>query len=252
MTYYAFAIIWPRAVGVLYDAGTSRAGWLDSVVGSFFLLGQILANAAAHYLEPRHMLWAVAPLAMAFVAAVAANLRSEALSLGLLIMGCFFSGCVDGLAITLTTVVITDQDEIGTAGGVGGAIRSAGSALGNVVYTTILSNRLAATIPALVPAAAVGAGLPASSVPTLIAALGGLSHFADVKGLNDTILAAATEAYKDANVQAFRTVFLSTLAFNGLAVISTLFVPKMKKSAQHYVGKMLQGAIRPKRSSEKV
>jgi hypothetical protein len=240
MTYYSFAIIWPRAVAVLYTASASRAGWMDTIVGACFLLGQISSNAIAHYVNPRIVLRIVAPIAMAFVAATAANLENEGLSVGMIILGALFSGCTDGLAITLTTVVIHDQEEIGTAGGLGGAIRSAGGALGNVVYTTILTNRLAKTIPALVPAAAIGAGLPKSSVSTLISALGGVVPFTDVHGLNDSILSVATAAYRQANAQAFKTVFLATMSFNGIAVICTWFIPTLNTKHQHYVPRVLQ------------
>ncbi len=69
------------------------------------------------------------------------------------------------------------------------------------------------------------AGLPASSVPSFLTAYttGTPAAFSAVEGLNSTILAAGTAAYKQASANAYQTVFLSTIAFSGLAIIFALF-----------------------------
>ena len=155
-------------------------------------------------------------------------------------MGAFLTGAQDGIGITMTAVVVDDQEEIGTAGGVGGATRSAGWALGSVVYSTVLANRLSQTTSKMVPAAALAAGLPERSIPTLLSALNGLSPFTDVKGLNETIFGAGTVAFREANAAAYKTVFYTTAAFGGIAVICTWFVPHLNESLETYVPRALQ------------
>jgi len=51
--------------------------------------------------------------------------------------------------------------------------------------------------------------------------------FAAVNGLTDTILAVGMQAYKTANTQAYSTVFYTTIAFSGVAVIISFFSPNV-------------------------
>jgi hypothetical protein len=107
-----------------------------------------------------------------------------------------------------------------------GSIRSAISSISSAVYVSVLSNRLAQTVPAVVPNAVVQAGLPASSVSAYMLCLTSGS-FADVPGENPGILAAGMQAYRQANSQAYSTVFYTTIAFTGLAVLLSFFSPNV-------------------------
>jgi hypothetical protein len=160
-------------------------------------------------------------------------------TVGLIVPGLLCVGISDGLAITMSTMVIKDQDEIGVAGGLSGAIRSLGGTVASTVYGAILTTRLAKTIPAIVVPAAVEAGLPSSSTLALISALGGKSPIASVPGINNKIIVAASQAYQEANASAYKTVFLSTLAFSGVAMIMLFFVPKLDKKKRGYVSRKL-------------
>jgi hypothetical protein len=95
------------------------------------------------------------------------------------------------------------------------------------VYVVILSNRLAQTIPAQVPPALTEAGLPASSVASFLTALtsGSAAAFEAVQGLTPAIQAIGARAYQNANADAYKTVYLSTLAFSGVGIILTFFSP---------------------------
>jgi len=90
----------------------------------------------------------------------------------------------------------------------------------------VLANRLAQTVPAEVPPAVTQAGLPASSVPAYMLGLTSGS-FADVPGVNDGVLAAGMRAYRLANSQAYSTVFYTTIAFTGVAVVLSFFSPNV-------------------------
>jgi hypothetical protein len=131
------------------------------------------------------------------------------------------------LAISTITVALKDQQDIGSAGGVAGGMRMGISAILSAVYTAILTSRLGETIPKQMPPALVSAGLPASSVADFITAFtsGDTSALEAVKGVSTAIIAAGTTAYKEASSDAYRTVFLSTIAINGIGVILTFFVP---------------------------
>lgn len=51
--------------------------------------------------------------------------------------------------------------------------------------------------------------------------------FDGVEGLNPTILAVATRAYKFANAHAYSTVFYTTIAFSGIAVLLSFWSPNV-------------------------
>jgi hypothetical protein len=99
------------------------------------------------------------------------------------------------------------------------------------VYTVVLSNRLATTIPGQVPKALTAAGLPSSSVAGFLTAYttGTQAAFDAVQGLTPAILTKGTTAYKNASADAYRTVFLTTLAFSGIGIILTWFAPDVDK-----------------------
>jgi hypothetical protein len=121
-------------------------------------------------------------------------------------------------------IVIHDQREIGIAGGLAGAVRSIISSVSSAVYVAIFTNRLTSTVSTEVPAALIKAGLPVSSVPGFLAAItSGLPDaFASVPGATSGVVQIGIDAYKQANADAYRTVYLSTIAFSGLAIILTV------------------------------
>lgn len=142
-------------------------------------------------------------------------------------MGLFFTGWNETVCIANSTICVKNQQEIGIAGGLAGSIRSGICGVIVAIYTTILTNRLGQTIPAEVPPALVNAGLPASSVVDFLTALtsGVTGAMEAVPGITDQIIAVGVAAYKQANADAYRTVYLSTLAFSGVAICLTYFAP---------------------------
>ena len=138
-------------------------------------------------------------------------------------------GYMDTVGFTITGIANSDQAEIGTAMGLAGSMRSTIATIAQVIYTTILTNRLAKTIPQEVPPKLIAAGLPASSVPSFLAAVqvGTPAAFAKVQGLTASIQTTGIAAYKLASVHAYRTVFFSTIAFSVLCVICACFAPNV-------------------------
>lgn len=94
------------------------------------------------------------------------------------------------------------------------------------VYSAVLTNRLTETIPEEVPPALVKAGLPASSVASFIKGIT-VGSFDNVPGVTDSIVTAGLQAYKQANMDAYRTVFYTTIAFSGIGILLSFFVPNV-------------------------
>lgn len=148
-------------------------------------------------------------------------------------------------------ISIPNHQEIGTAGGLATAGRASIAAVCQTVYNTILSNRLLVTIPQIVVPAVTAAGLPRESVQALLTALNlnTPAAWAAVPGLSLEITAVAVEANKYAYAAAYKTVFLSSLAFTGLSVVMSLLSPNVdnlmtgKVSATLHQGKVKSNAV---------
>ncbi|KAI9731210.1 MAG: hypothetical protein M1834_005403 [Cirrosporium novae-zelandiae] len=230
--YYAFYIVWPTQVGALYHKSDSYDGWLSSASSGSMLLGQISAGIFASLIgKTRYQLMVSMTCGAAFIGGVACvNAYNKATVVTLLILGNFSLGWTESLCLTLASIAIDDQADIGTAVGITSSIRSAISTVATAIFTTVLSNRLADTIAADVPVAVVEAGLPSSSVESFIAALtsGSSAALEAVEGVSSGVIAAGTAAYKEANAEAYSTVYLVTLAFSGLGVIISYWAPNVE------------------------
>ncbi|KPI36578.1 putative MFS-type transporter YusP [Cyphellophora attinorum] len=227
--YYAFAVVWPQMVAVLYSNGDAlRNGWLSSIVGACFIVGQVSGGVFCKMIgKVKYQVlvtMAIGGTLLACMATCTAGTLGRAI--GLLSVACVLVGWTESVCLTLLTVSIDNQQEIGTAGGIGASIRSGLATVCQTIYLVVLSTRLTETIPSQVVPAAVAAGLPESSVVDLLTAftIGTPKAFEAIPGISDTVLAAATAAYKNASSDAYHTVFLTSIAFSGIAVVLALFI----------------------------
>lgn len=155
--------------------------------------------------------------------------ETKSRAIGLLFVACVLVGWTESVCLTLLTVTIDDQQEVGTAGGLGASIRSATATVCQTIYTVVLSTRLAETIPAEVPKAAIMAGLPSSSVASLLQAfqVGTPAAFEKVPGITPNVLQAASRSYQYASSDAYRTIFLVSIAFSSVGVLLAFLVPNV-------------------------
>jgi hypothetical protein len=232
--YYAFAIVWPSMVAIMYgDANDKMYGpWLSSFVGLFIIVGEVAGGLIAKTIGFLKWQCVVTILlgAICFGCMATCDPDTRVRASVLMAFGTFFIGWAESLAISIVTLAATDQAHLGSASGVAGSIRFLICSVSASIYNVILSNRLAQTIPAQVPRAVIAAGLPSSSVAAFIGAFSvGASAFAKIEGLTPEILAIGTRAYQDASADAYRTVFLSTIAFSAVAIVCTLLLPDADK-----------------------
>ncbi|KAF9872529.1 fungal trichothecene efflux pump [Colletotrichum karsti] len=253
--YYCFALVWPQMVGLLYsDPENPFFGpLLSCFVALFFLVGDVVGGFAGKYIG--HLKWQCVITTLlggvCFAAMATCGPDTVTRAAVLVSFGVFFNGWVEGCSITVTTLAAPDQGNLGGASGMAGSIRFLISAIAASIYSAILSNRLAETIPAMVPAAVVAEGLPESSVPDFVAGFTS-GTFEGVAGLTDTILAVGTRAYKEANSDAFRTIFYANIGFSVVALICALCLPDVDKFLTSKVATTLhQGRDEKKIAGEK-
>ncbi|KAF9882945.1 hypothetical protein FE257_004856 [Aspergillus nanangensis] len=222
-----FHVLWPQMVFGLYETDRIRGGLLCCLVGAGTNLGQLSSGIfGRHFGNHRWQFTIGAVVGGAFLGGMACVTPTNLPVTGALItIGSWALGYTDSIGLAMAGIVIDDQKDIGAAVGLAGCIRNTISTIGTAVYSIILTNRLAQTIPSKVPPALMSAGLPTSSIPSFLSAYatGTAEALARVPGLNDTILAAGTVAYKQASADAYRTVFFSTIAFSGVAIVFALF-----------------------------
>ncbi|KAI0174481.1 fungal trichothecene efflux pump [Pestalotiopsis sp. NC0098] len=241
MTYYSAVLLWPQQVQALFTTDIIEAGWLSCTVGSATALGQICAGAIVKW-GGNVRYWIIfSTFAMvAFVATLAAiTPETKNMAIALVILGPFFVGFIELASLALAPLFCKPAD-IGLASGLLASIRSAGGSIAVAVFSTILSNRVKSTVPELVGLAAVAAGLPENEVDTLAAAIigGKLSSF---PGLTPSISAAVSAVLPTAYAQAFKTVYLASLGFGGIAIVGCLFSKDAQKHLTDRVERRMQG-----------
>lgn len=208
-------------------------GGISNIVGLGIIGGQVIGGMLARAIGKTKIqvmvVFAAGGIFLACMATTTPDTKGTAIAL--LFIGCFFIGWNESLCLANATICVHNQREIGVAGGMAGSIRAAICAVLEAIYTTVLSNRLTQTVSSEVPPALIDAGLPSSSVAAFLSAVaaGTADAFASVPGITANIVAVGVHAYKVANSDAYRTVYLSTIAFSSLAMVLTLFAPNTEK-----------------------
>ena len=99
------------------------------------------------------------------------------------------------------------------------------------------------TLPANIAPAALKAGLPSADLPALFAAIaaGTATAMEAVPGITPTVIAAVGDAVKAAYSQAFKTVYLTSIAFGGLSIIAALFITSIDDLMTDFVARKIRG-----------
>ncbi|OTB01318.1 hypothetical protein M426DRAFT_323587 [Hypoxylon sp. CI-4A] len=252
MSYYSAVLLWPQQVQALYTSDITYAGWISCTVASATALGQAFGGFFVKW-GGNVRYWIIfSTFSMVAFVGACASLTPETLKAGIAftMIGPFFVGVIEVCALALAPLFCRPVD-IGLASGLLASIRSAGGSIAVAVYSSILSNRLATTVPANIGPVAIAAGLPADKVPALSAAVLG-SKLAAFPGLTPAIQAAVTSALPNAYTQAFRTVYLASLGFGGIAIVGCLFSKDAQKHLTDKVQRKMHGKAAAKESSESI
>ena len=143
----------------------------------------------------------------------------------------FFAGLgTGGLLLPAATIltIVSPDEVIATITAATVSIRLVGASIGYSVYFNVLQNKLTAILPTNVGTAAALAGLPPNQIPTFLGNfLGG--NATALASYAPAVLGAAQDAFKDSYVEAFRLVYLVSIAFGASAIIACLFLGDIKK-----------------------
>lgn len=149
------------------------------------------------------------------------------------------TGCGFGSLFLLIAGVqlSTQHGLIATASAVATSVRAIGSTVGSAIFVAIFTNRLGTNIPKYVASAALGAGLPATSLPEFIPAIA--SHNATaLEGIPDAtadVINAATAALENAYADSMRINFIISAAIGIATCIAVLFISDLRKTMTYQV-----------------
>ena len=226
MFYYSAVLLWPQQIRHFFTTDVTYGGWLSCTVASSTALGQICAGGIIRWGGNVRYWMIFSTFAMVgFVASLAAlTPEKKGLGIALTILGPFFVGFIELTSLALAPLFCKAED-IGLASGLLASIRSAGGSVAVAVYSAILSNRLLDTIPANIVPAVEAAGLSENEVPALLTAY----KAGNLTAYSPAVRAAVDAADPIAYTQAFKTVYLASLGFGGIAIIGCLFAKDAQK-----------------------
>jgi hypothetical protein len=224
----------------MYTTDQIQIGWMSCAVGGSTLLGQLIGGGLVKVLRRQKWQMVVCAVLMtAFIGGMAATTQhTPRLAVALTCMGSIFVGYIELVALTTAPLCVDDKD-IGVATGVLGSVRTGLAGVALSIYSTVLANRVALNVPEYVTAAASQAGLSDDAIPSLIAGLSGTGSLEAVSGLNDEILAAASDAFQTAYSKSFQVVYLISISFGGLAIIAALCSPNLESSFSESISRKM-------------
>ncbi|OCL08489.1 MFS general substrate transporter [Glonium stellatum] len=253
--YYSQTITRPQMTANVY--GNGREKWVGlPTLGIGITVGEIVGGGIAKNVGK----WKWQCIAVITLGTILLGLTAicshdtPKAAMAIVFIATTFVGRNEFLVLPICTIAIRDQQEIGTAAGMAGSSQSAISTVASTIYSVVLTARMGKTIPAQVPKAVIAAGLLASSVAdymTAITAGGSEKALQAVKGLTPQILIIGTKACRHAYMDAYRTIFLVSIAFGSLAILVSFFIPDINNLMNDSVVATLHGRKYVKMAGEK-
>jgi hypothetical protein len=147
-------------------------------------------------------------------------------------LGTISSFGIGGVLVPSATValIVVPDALLATTAALSLSIRTIGGSIGFTIYYNVFVNKLTKNLPAKVAEYAMGAGLSAADAPNFVATfLTTPADIGDVAGYTPEIAAAATIGTKWAYAASLKYVWICSIPFGVLAVISCCFLPSIKK-----------------------
>ena len=242
MVYYALNLLWPTIITTFLTTDNITVGLMSSTTGAGLAVGEIIIAPLFKLLgHPNYQLAAWSVLLTVFTALMAlVNQNSQTLAIILTLFAGICVGVVECITIVISGLVVPPED-IGASQGFYTSMRAVTGTIALSIYVSVYAARLPVFVQRDVTAAAAQAGLPTDSLPAVFAALtnGTTAALNAVPGMNSTIATAVTDGNLLGYHMAFKLVFLSSIAFGGIAIIASFFVQDVSMYLNNYVNKTI-------------
>ncbi|CAK7206317.1 hypothetical protein SEUCBS139899_009105 [Sporothrix eucalyptigena] len=246
MTYFALLLIWPNQLSLLYDTSFMGVGLKSCVIQSGTSIGYLISSLVMKPLGKQKWQFVFGLIVLAAFMGGMAGTTPNTQTMALFFLGIVGAsiGWIECIALTLAPFCLK-HDELGIALGFVGTVRAGLAAAGQTIFTTIYTNCLKADLPKYVTPVVVQAGLPESSVPALLAGLAA-GNLTGISGLTPAITAVAKTAYKEGYSHSFQTVYLSSIAFGVVGILTSLFAPNTERKLNSAISRKLHRRQRHK------
>ncbi|GAB1742854.1 hypothetical protein NU219Hw_g8561t1 [Hortaea werneckii] len=124
---------------------------------------------------------------------------------------------------------------IATATALISSSRAVAATVFTAIYAAALQDRLAKAIPQQVGDAVVGAGLPTSSVAAFVKAVSSGLSTSDVPGVTEGIVQAGMQAFRQAQADGFRVVYIIAAPFGVVACTACFFLGDLRQTMNYRV-----------------
>ncbi|CAK7207050.1 hypothetical protein SEUCBS139899_009858 [Sporothrix eucalyptigena] len=241
MTFFALLLLWPVQLTLMYDSTLLGVGFKSCVIQSGVAIGYFVSGAIMKPLRRQKWQFIGGMIVLAaFIGGMAGTTpATQTMAIVFLLVVGMSIGWIECLALTLAPFCLR-HDEIGIALGFVGTTRAALAALAQTIFTTIYTNKIATEQPALVTPAVLDAGLPASSVPALLAGLAS-GNMTGIPGLTPAIEAAAVAANELAYSRSFQLVYYAAVAFGIFGIAMSLYAPNTENRFNSAISRRMQG-----------
>ncbi|OAA57978.1 siderophore iron transporter [Niveomyces insectorum RCEF 264] len=227
MSWYALNLLWPYHIQDLYTTDNNTVGWMSCATGIALATGELIMGffckkgGRIKY----QMFVSVALLTILSGIMSIANQHREALAVAMITCVGFCVGWIELITIVVATLVIPPE-QIGSGSAFFASTRAVTGTIVTSIYLAIYNNRSKHLMTPDITKAVEAAGLPESSLQPLFTAIanGTASALDAVPGLTAEIRAAMVDGKKSAYATALGDVYLTSIAFGAIALISIFFV----------------------------
>ncbi|OAL37367.1 hypothetical protein AYO20_03216 [Fonsecaea nubica] len=227
MSLQSLQILWPQQVQYLFTQVPRTIGWYSLGFNLAATIGIVVSGTMFGVVKRTNWQFFVTTLLQtAFIGAMASvNQNTPAQAIVLVAFASFWVSAAQVIGVLLVQFGVEDKD-IGAATGIRGSTLAFGGAIAVGIYSSIMNNKVADELAPRVAEAAVGAGLNPDNLESFIVALttGSTAALGAIPNITPAIINTGAEAIKSVHSDAFRLVYLVSIAFGGIAIIAAAFV----------------------------
>ncbi|KAI1628072.1 major facilitator superfamily domain-containing protein [Exophiala viscosa] len=229
--FYSLINFFPLAFSTVWSTDPVQVGLKGLGYGISTTVGAVFWNAMlSTKLEARYILLIASVLMTAFTGALAATTpETPKLAVAL---GTIASFGVGGLLVPAATValIVVPDALLATTAALSLSIRTVGGSIGFTIYYNIFVNKLTKQLPEQVAKYAIEAGLPAADATEFITTfLTAPANITQAPGFSTKVLAGAELGTRWAYAESLKWVWITSIPFGVLAIITSCFIPSIRK-----------------------
>ncbi|EXJ75055.1 uncharacterized protein A1O5_01751 [Cladophialophora psammophila CBS 110553] len=243
MVFYALSVLWPGQIHALFTQSPTLIGWLSSTLTSGNVIGQLGAAMLANRI--RYAKQQVIFCSLVFTALVGGmaviDQNREAMAVAFTLLIVVAIAWMEILVLSGGPMMVHESD-VGISSALEMMLRNFFSTIAISICVTVYTNKLTSNLASYVADAALASGLPQSSLPSLFTAVGGSdpSAIKAVPGMTPSILQAVSDGTTTAYVKSISMVYLISITFGGLMIISAFLTPAFDDKSTSRIARRLQ------------